>query len=138
MEEALKKDYRPAAPGPAAAPPAQGVRLASVPAGAGLGPDDPCADCLSGESLSILRLYYDANVDTLKWRDCRGYTPRAMDEVKRPQAEAFRRWVMIVNLSRLRAQDLSRWHNIAEGLQALDLELRKLDVTMFFGRKGTP
>jgi superfamily I DNA/RNA helicase len=131
-EEALKQDYQPAPAAPAAPPTAQRMKFTQVLARKGLRPHDSCVEHLSGDSLALLRLFYNANVDKSKWQDCRGYNAKALEELERQKTEAFHRWVNPSNLSRLRASRFSPWRNIDRTiLLRLDEELRNLGVTAF-------
>lgn len=132
MEEALKDDYPPAPPAPAVLPAAQRMKFTHVLAQKGLRPHDSCAAHLSKDSLDIIHLCYNAKVNKSKWKDCRGLTAKAMDELERQKTEAFNRWVTPSNLSHLHASLFSHWRHIdRKALQRLDQELRNLGISTF-------
>jgi superfamily I DNA/RNA helicase len=132
-EEPLTHDYQPAPAMPAPPSAVQRMKRTDVLARKGLRPHDSCVDHLSTESLAIVHRYYNTKVDKAKWKDCRSYNPKALNEVEQQKAEAFNRWVTPSNLSYLRAAYFSGIPDIGQkGLQKLDHELRNLGITTFF------
>jgi superfamily I DNA/RNA helicase len=132
MEEALHQDYQPAPAEPAATPTAQRMKFTHVLTQKGLRPHHSCVEHLSSESLAIVHLYYNAKVDKSKWKDCRGYHAKALEEVERRNNEAFERWVTPSNLSHLRASYFTHWRHLGrKAFQKLDDELRSLGIRTF-------
>jgi hypothetical protein len=86
--------------------------------------------------LAIIRRYYKAKVDQAKWKDCRSYNAKALNEMEQQKTDAYNRWVTPSNLSHLHAAHFSDMRDIGrKGLQKLDQELRNLGITTFFNRR---
>jgi superfamily I DNA/RNA helicase len=127
-EEQLKQDYQPA---PAPLQPKR-MKTSYALAQKGLRPHDPCVMHLSADCLKLLRVFFDANIDEARKLDCRGYTPKAMDDLDRRRTEAFHRWVTPKNLSSLRASRFGPWRRLGpRALQKVDQEFRNLGINMF-------
>jgi hypothetical protein len=78
----------------------------------------------------IIRRHYNAKVDKSKWKDCRSYNAKALNEMEQQKTDAFNRWVTPSNLSHLRVAHFSEMRDIGrKGLQKLDQELRHLGIT---------
>lgn len=135
-EERLTHDYQPAPATPAPSPKVQRMKLTHALARKGLRPHDSCVDHLSTESLEIICRYYKAKVDKAKWKDCRSYNAKALNEMEQQKTDAFNRWVTPSNLSHLHAAHFSDMRDIGrKGLQKLDQELRNLGITTLLHRK---
>jgi superfamily I DNA/RNA helicase len=132
MKEQLKQDYPPAPAAPPAAPKPKRMMFTHFLAQKGLRPHDSCVAHLSADCLKLLRLFFNANIDEARNLDCRGYSPKALNELDRRRTEAFHRWVTPKNLSNLRASRFSPWRRLSpQELKMLDQELRNLGVNDF-------
>lgn len=135
-EEPLKDDYQPVSPQARSITNPRRMRLRNATQAAMPGPYDSCVGRLSTDALAVLRVYYDANVDDFKWHDCRGLTPKAMNDLHRKRTQEFNRWVTPANLAQLRARDFFRLRNVGKKkATSLNGELRAIGITSFFSRQ---
>ncbi len=135
-EETLRQDYQPAPAIPVTSPTSQRMKLTQVFAQTGLRQHDSCASHLSEAALALLRRYYDANVVNSKWEDCRGLTPKALNELSLKKTQDFHRWVTRANLTQLQPRNFFRLSKVGKAaLFKLDAELRPLGITSFLHRR---
>jgi superfamily I DNA/RNA helicase len=130
-EEPVNHDYQPAPVAPQPNPPAQRMTLARPAATKSLHPHDSCADSLSKTALDLLRRYYDSHIDNPRNHDCRGLSPKALNDLESEHHTKFRRWLTPANLARVQPRDFFRLRNVGRAaLQSLQAELRRLGITL--------